>query len=344
MLDNSWFKKERPLLGLFGSGGGIAAAASGGSPFEATGGTKITDGDYTYHVFVTDTPGAEKSLVITEGTRDGEILVVAGGGSAGYDNGGGAGAGGVAHAPVIPLESGTHAVVVGATKNGAATRGANYPHTGNDSTYAHPLGTITAKGGGGPGANPPTGYDIPGPQGATQGGSGTGARRTNPGSDPSYYSGPSSATQPTQNPGYPVTVNNYGNAGGDAGSGAANWWFAGGGGGAGGAGTPMTGGRSGGDGQPFPSFPAPVLEPGIPAPERPGWTPAVGPTGLFAGGGGGSSESPPASSTASPGGGGAGNAPLSDTHGTYGTGGGGGSGGSEGGNGGSGIVIVRYLT
>ena len=36
MLGNSWFKKERPLLGLFGSGGGIAQAAAGGAATGAT--------------------------------------------------------------------------------------------------------------------------------------------------------------------------------------------------------------------------------------------------------------------------------------------------------------------
>ena len=30
MLGNNWFKKERPLLGLLGSGGGISGGAAGG--------------------------------------------------------------------------------------------------------------------------------------------------------------------------------------------------------------------------------------------------------------------------------------------------------------------------
>ena len=335
-----------PILTRVGNAFGFGASSgpAGPPPFSASGGTKITDGDYTYHVFVTDTPAPAKSLVITEGTRTGEILVVAGGGSSGYDNGGGAGAGGVVHAPAITLAAGTHAVVVGATKAGAATRGANNPHTGNDSTYAHPFGTITAKGGGGSAWNPPTGYDIPGPQGTTAGGCGAGGRRTNPGSDPSYTGSATGGIQPAQNPSYPVTLNQYGWDGGDCPSGAASWWFSAGGGGAGGHGQPFPAGRAGGAGQPFPTFPAPVTAPGVPAPERTAWTTARGPTHLIAGGGGGSSEAPPAGGTAGPGGGGGGNVPLADTHGRYGTGGGGGSGGSEGGNGGSGIVMVRYPT
>ena len=41
-------------------------------------------------------------------------------------------------------------------------------------------------------------------------------------------------------------------------------------------------------GRAFSRIPAPVIAPAIPAPVRPGWTPVVGPTGIFAGGGGGS--------------------------------------------------------
>ena len=30
MINNSWFKKERPLLGMLGFGGGLAQSGSGG--------------------------------------------------------------------------------------------------------------------------------------------------------------------------------------------------------------------------------------------------------------------------------------------------------------------------
>ena len=336
-----------PILTRVGNSFGFGAPSGGGAaPFEASGGTKITDGDYTYHVFVTDTPAPAKSLVISSGTRENcEILVVASGGSSGYDNGGGGGAGGVAHVPSITLTVGTHPVIVGEMKPGAPTRGAHAPHTGNDSKYTHPFGVITAKGGGGSAFNPPNGYAVPNAKTTTDGGSGAGGRRTNPGSDPSYTGPPSSGIQPTQNPGYPVTVNNYGHDGGNAESGGANWWFAGGGGGAGGAGQPYNSGRAGGAGQPFPTFPGPVTAPGIPSPERTNYTTARGPTHLIAGGGGGSSESPSTNGAGGTGGGGPGGPNTqSDLHGTYGTGGGGGSGGGAGGNGASGIVIVRYLT
>ena len=42
MLDNSWFKKEKPMLGMLGFGGGSNSNlmhTAGGGAFEATGGT-----------------------------------------------------------------------------------------------------------------------------------------------------------------------------------------------------------------------------------------------------------------------------------------------------------------
>ena len=346
MLNNSWFKKERPLQGLLGSGGGLAVGSSS-DPFEATGGTKITDGDYTYHVFISDTPAPAKSLVISEGTRENcEILVVGGGGGTGFDNAGGAGAGGVAHVPAITLSPGSIAVVIGAASPYSPTRAVNFPWKGNDSTFAHPFGTITAKGGGCPGAQNNSGpYEINDP--AQDGGSGAGGRRTNPNADPSYTAAQSSAIQPTQNPGYPVTVNNYGNDGGSAESGGATYWFGGGGGGAGAAGQSYNSGHDGGAGQPFPTFPGPVTAPAL-APVSPtaesDYTTARGPTHLIAGGGGGSSETPSSAGSGGGGGGGTGGGPSGPATGIYGTGGGAGGGNGSGGPGGSGIVMVRYLT
>ena len=48
-----WFKKETPFLGMLGMGGGAGSNLVGGAedPFTASGGTKSTSGDYTYHVF-----------------------------------------------------------------------------------------------------------------------------------------------------------------------------------------------------------------------------------------------------------------------------------------------------
>ena len=213
----------------FGFGSPNAAGDSGPQPFEATGGTKITSGDYTYHVFCTDHPSPEKTFTATSGTRSAELLIVGGGGGTAYDNGGGAGGGGVAHVPAITLSPGSIAVVIGAASPYATNRAVNFPWKGNDSTFAHPFGTITAKGGGCPGAQNATGpYEINGE--SQDGGSGAGGRRTNPGANNAYKANASSGIQPTQNPSYPVTVNNYGNDGGIAESGGAQWWFGGGGG------------------------------------------------------------------------------------------------------------------
>ena len=87
MNNNSWFKKERPLLSLQGFGGGSVGPLVGGasSPnIEATGGMigEYTEGDYVYR---THTFTASGSFVVTEVTGDGEMeyLVVGGGGAGG---------------------------------------------------------------------------------------------------------------------------------------------------------------------------------------------------------------------------------------------------------------------
>ena len=65
MNNNSWFKKEKPLLGLMGSRGGLAQGGGVAmTPVTATGGTKATPGDgYIYHYYTS--PG---SLAISDGT------------------------------------------------------------------------------------------------------------------------------------------------------------------------------------------------------------------------------------------------------------------------------------
>ena len=46
-----WFKKEMPLLGMLGMGGGIGSNLAGGGA-EVTGGTLVEDGNTKYHVFM----------------------------------------------------------------------------------------------------------------------------------------------------------------------------------------------------------------------------------------------------------------------------------------------------
>ena len=90
MLSNSWFKKEKPLQSLAGMGGGLSSPlGAGGGAFEATGGTKTTNGSVVTHVFKTsgtlEVSGCPPSGVAIE-------YLVVGGGGAGifYGSGGGA--------------------------------------------------------------------------------------------------------------------------------------------------------------------------------------------------------------------------------------------------------------
>ena len=94
MNNNSWFKKERPILGVMGAGGGLAQQSPSGpspspGPITATGGTKATPGDgYVYHYFTT--PG---NFTISAGDDPINCLMVGGGGGGGFDRGGGGGGG-----------------------------------------------------------------------------------------------------------------------------------------------------------------------------------------------------------------------------------------------------------
>ena len=93
MLNNSWFKKERPLPTMIGLGGGATglAGAGGANNLEATGGTTNEPGNgYKYHLF--DYPNSDNFVVDKVGaTGEIEVLVVGGGGGGG--NGGGEGGG-----------------------------------------------------------------------------------------------------------------------------------------------------------------------------------------------------------------------------------------------------------
>ena len=311
-----------------------------------SGGTKIESGNDRYHVFTS--PGT-----FTTGVQlDAEILVVASGGSgAGAAYGGGGGAGGVLHTPSTTIDKGRYAVAVG----GQGYDGGWYSPggDGDDSSFAD----VVAKGGGagtgylnGPAVRrgPTAGtITVNGRAGGSSGGSGV------------QYPGSPSPDPVLPQPA-PSDYTSYGNVGGNGGGGNPEGYAAGGGGGAGAVGgnaeASTSGGGDGGAGRAFPGFPAPVIAPGIPEPVRPGWTPVVGPTGIFAGGGGGGNYytgSPSTAPSGGTGGGGAG-APGSPHTGAAGdgirfTGSGGGGGNypsnpltSHGGKGGDGIVIVKY--
>ena len=351
-IKSSLAKSAKQLLGLFNTADlGLRGATQnlklGPLPFEATGGVTNTDSGYKYHIYTVDTPSPTRNFTVTSGTANIELLVVGGGGGAAFDNGGGGGAGGVAYVPALPVSAGAHAITVGPGGQGSSTfsypgHPSGNPTRGTNSTFTHPVGTITGLGGGGP-ANETPNYEVatPVPSNVYPGGSSAGGRYTYPGKSPNGI-----ASVPAAQPGQPnfgVGVVHYGNIGGDA---HTSNFTAGGGGGAGGAGTNKTPSLdgAGGPGQPFTGFPSPALLPGIPGDKRPTFGPAVGPTGLFGGGGGGSSEGIPGNSPGGPGGGGQGgpSVPDADGDGVYGTGGGGGSHNGAGKDGGSGIVILRY--
>ena len=305
---------------------------------QASGGTEITSGDTKFHVFL---GSSEQNFSVTRGGTC-EILVVAGGGSGGYFYGCGGGAGGIVHAPGFPVEAGvTYKVSAG---DGASARpnDVGVGNNGNPSYFkpspapaaASATNLFAMKGGGGGYSGDPESWMEPflpeiGSSGGQVSPSDT-SKRT-----PGF---PSSTQHPTG-----LKYSNIGSADLPATRG-------GGGGGAGGAAGPQQDGgittpaSPGGAGRAFPSFPAPVIAPAIPAPVRPRWTPAVGPTGLF--GGGGAGYGYPPTVPAAPGGGGGWYNPEPDgDHTGVNYTGGGGAGPNPGpGTGGHGIVIVTYPT
>ena len=316
---------------------GLDAAGPNTAPaaFSASGGTKITSGSDTYHVFLHT--GSPQSFTVANapGSLTAKLLVVGGGGSGGFSAdgvSGGGGAGGVQYYTTYPITNGTTTVVVG---NAGANPGSGPTispdpglNDGEDTTFGSAIGY-----GGGGGA-----HEFPGVRnqnGHNGGSSGGGAAYPFPGTSGG------TATQP----GAPLVSGaggtNYGGTGGTGGN-SNSQNPGGGGGGAGGDGSGGVPGN-GGNGRAFPEYPGPVLAPAIPSPN----VPVIGPSGLFAGGGAGGSGNPTVWGP-SPGGGAASGGPQ---HGGppakgYGSGGAGtqyGASNTNGAPGGSpGIVIVKY--
>ena len=345
-IKSSLAKSAKQLLGFFNTADlGLRGATQNtrkiDTSVEASGGTEITSGNNKYHVFL---GSSEQNFSVTRGGTC-EVLVVAGGGSGGYFYGSGGGAGGVVHAPNFPVETGvTYKVSAG---DGAAARpnSAGYGNNGSAS-YLKPspapaaasATNLYAKGGGGGGysGDPDDAFDTTYKNGTGSGGGTVGPATPYPNRTPNF---PSTTQHPTG-----VNYSNGGAAGGEDTNG-------GGGGGAGAAaGTNQDGSITdpaspGGAGRPFSNFPAPVLAPAIPAPVRPLWTPAVGPTGLFGGGGAGYDH--PGTVPRAPGGGGEWRDPTGSATingGVDYTGGGGAGPNPSPGGGGKGIVIVYYPT
>jgi hypothetical protein len=201
----------------FGFGGGAGDVVV---PFSATGGTIYSDPQYSFYVFTS--PG---TFSVTSGNSTTDVFLVAGGGGGGTGgderNPTGGGAGGVVFAtiPAPNINAGSYPIVVGPGGTGSITpAGSNWPgpanFSGNPSTFVYGATTITALGGG-RGASWRTNGS------ASPGGSGGGY-------DPSPYSPNTGGTgnQPTQNPGNPHVLHQWGSPGGGTYGGAAGPGFA----------------------------------------------------------------------------------------------------------------------
>ena len=323
-------------------------------------GTQITSGGYNYYVYLNPAPSdsftSSGSYTISRVIKGGavaaaaafgnaDVLVVAGGagggGGSGMGQGGGGGAGGVRYFPNIPVPLSPVPIQVGTGGIPTGSYSATISGDGQPSFFG-PLYISYGGGGGGSGDASPgsNGRRIAG-QGGSGGGSGT-------------WRGISPYGWPALDPNYtqaglgnipPFSPPQGNNGGGNTTNDGATLGGGGGASQAGGIAVPAPINAYGGDGAPYPAFPAPVLVPAIPAPLQPRWTPSVGPTGLFGGGGGGGAAPGPDPSAISPGGdGGGGNGGAfpswaGQPGATY-TGGGGG-GGLFGGQGGTGIIIIR---
>jgi len=308
---NQNHKKEMPLLGVLGMGGGVGSnlVAGPGLPAVSSGGTKYTYNNKTIHVFTSTEP------FICPKNITAEVFVVGGGGGGATDMAGGGGAGGVRNLSSVPITTGIHVVTVGAGGDGtgqnSATNTGTAPRQGNDSS----IGSIVVASGGGYG----------GWEGGNSGpgGSGGGAHGRSPNTASSVAS-PDGISPTTQ-----------GNDGG-----AISGTFAGGagGGGWGDAGTTSRGGNGN-------QAPATFRDP-----SNPYGTPGPSGTFYFAGGGGAGKYQANGIPGGYGGGGDGGNANPGGANtagnGATNTGGGGGGGGSHNpgpaGNGGPGIVFIAY--
>lgn len=339
----NWYRKEKPVQGLIGGGGGatgfLTGGGSGGAGFSGTGGhvaggTEPGDG-YRYHYF--KGPGSYNFAVDPGYSGDAtglEIMVIAGGGGGGTRTAGGGGAGGIAIASSIPFNT-IPAVVAGTNIPITVGRGApEGPTPGSDSSFGsapQPF-YIYAKGGG---------HSASDGTNSLPGGSGGG----------SHYGSDNWSTgiQPQQNPGKPW-ISNYGNPGNTGYT--PHPWESGGGGGAGGAAIAGGAGFRGRAGASLdvPQFPhtkyLPAGDPFYPGMNGRGSTTRYG-------GGGGAGSYPPYAATNDPTsarqGGGAAGGPSGGGRGGFGVHGTGGGGGGScdgnpnvGGGGGHGMVVIRY--
>ena len=182
----NWHKKEKPLQGIAGMGGGVVSRLLGGSlaPFVASGGTKSgPTGGYFYHDYTT--AGSGTPFQVTSGSTEIEVLLVGGGGGGGRGQGygGGGGGGGAVGVYSVPIDTGIYDLTVGANAGGQVD--GNYTRLGPSSSYIQAGGGSRGKNGqpptpgvengqGGSGGvntqNNWSGYSLPGDYSGTNGG------------------------------------------------------------------------------------------------------------------------------------------------------------------------------
>ena len=335
---NNWYKKEKPIQGMMGIGGGATGylTGGGGGPVVSSGGLVNDYNGYRHHIF--DYPNSDNFVAgddISNGTID--LLLVAGGGAGGSYYGAGGGAGGLVIWTGCPVTAGnTYPIIVG---DGGATAdpGTNACGSGGDSYFNNTAyGNIRAMGGGGgqPAGNP--GSRGPLGDGGSGGGSGSvpasgyGGRGLQPTLNTSAVPRPGFGQHGNHGGNYPPSLTGYAPAGG------------GGAGGAGDNGYQSTGACTGGAGLDIPQFPYLAIPPLGPV------GPRMGPGSRYAGGGSSGGYSA-AGNPSVHGGGGAGHPKPGSNHyqGANGLGGGGGGRHPSSDNsipttGGHGICVIRY--
>ena len=330
-----------------------------------SGGVEVSSPTHKYHVFIS--PGFIRvGEDIADDAKTIEVLLIGGGGGGGNGTGaigaGGGGAGGVVYIPDAgSITAQDYDVTVGYAGTGGLATPINpqnqlpadtwgsYGGDGGD-TYSEMVPQIAGGGGGGKGnaSQVPGGVPEADFKAAQSGASGGGGGGTGDNGGEGGVYNPTSAN-------YPGSIPGQGNDGG--GTGGSSFPGAGGGGygGSGNAGSSGNGGNGGSNGT-APAFPAADIEPAIPAPVRPTWTPVVGPTGAYAGGGGGGGTTWSGGGGGSSSGGGAGagggganvdpGVSAVDYTGSGGGGAGGNNGGSPavkaGGDGSIGLFVVKY--
>ena len=352
MFGNFWNKKEKPFAGLAGYGGGatgLRAAGLGQSPITASGGTKITDGDYTFHVWGSNAPASQAFTVSDGGPWNIDFLMVGGGGGGGGRGGGGGGAG----ALIIKTEWEIAGASVGTypiTRGAGGTNPGSVPASGNDGADSifgagTPTPLVAAGGGGGAG--------DPGSAGEAGGSGGGGSKNGYAGGSATATGGAPPAPRATAD----SPDSGYGS---DGAAGDSN-----GGGAGGGSGVRLNDHQQSPLGvSTIPWLPSTLpgagtygyacaIDSGRSCPPQPnpykGNTYRQGSVYFGAGGAGGGYDT--SNGAGFDGGGGDGRGEGGDGYDYSGGGGGGGNGGGEGGgnqenggNGGCGCIIIRYLT